>query len=394
VTELDRTGRLLRIWRVIAVVAVVLLVVTSLTDFPPRFTPREPDPTFDPFSGPLVGPQLAGPVDLAGARVALDQVSIPALSAFGQIELRGQSVELGMKRVDYRVDGLARSAWASVETRGSDCAVLLIPGTGWNMGTEIMARTGIHGSIVDTLTPCDVAVLVKPNEDARAIHDGRFKLNDRFIYPHMLQAGGSYAATYLAEARAVLLSLKHEYELVGVGGLSQGGWATMYVVLQEAADFAIVSSGFVVGFNGPVHGPSSMSQIIIPGLLPDWSLEGIASRLSTSSTEWLFTFGRGESGPVGEDARSGTTCAWLASTGARVNCVVHDGGHEFPTSPIADFLGRQLAARRRPRVRLASRKLLARHTAQRRCGMDANYDRLPGSEARCCEVADANGRVS
>ncbi len=109
-------------------------------------------------------------------------------------------------------------------------AVLLIPGSGFNQSSAIARGdpSNYHGAIIDLAAAVgDTFVVVKPNEDFLAIHNGTNKLSFNFVYTGLINLGGSYSATYLIQTLALAKHLKASYDGLVVVGLSQGGAAAL-----------------------------------------------------------------------------------------------------------------------------------------------------------------------
>ena len=152
-------------------------------------------------------------------------------------------------------------------------AVLMMPGTGFNVSTAMLdARVDDvnFGGIHVLLNHADDAfIFVKPNEDFLAIHNGfGRKLGINYIANYHLNLGGSYSASYLVQAAAVVKYLKNCHGRVGVAGYSQGGAASLLLGLLTQPDYAIVASGHSVIHNDvPISGPDQISGLVEYGKL-------------------------------------------------------------------------------------------------------------------------------
>ena len=227
------------------------------------------------FSDPLaMGVQQLFPKCLTIEEVHAQLRSLeidPALYYTAYADLKTTLTTMTQSRfdVEYALDGPRHAhAYYSKTTQGTrDCAALIIPGTGLNQSTSIVMRDpdNYHGGIHELVTQhCDTFVLVKPNEDFLAIHDGQQKLGPNFVYAHLLNRGSSYSANYLTHALAISKALKSRYPRVLVLGLSQGGLAAMHVSLQARPAGALIASGFsMVNYRFLC---ANIEQIIIPAV--------------------------------------------------------------------------------------------------------------------------------
>ena len=181
--------------------------------------------------------------------------------AYGNI-VTGQPFRAADKvlEIPYRLGHIESTAFAylSPSQSNSDCGLLLIPESGHNKSSEALQRHALGLS-----KGCDVYILIKPNHDYRAIHNGRRKLGRDMIVGGLLRRGYSYSVTYLVEALAWAKHLDSQYSQFGVAGLSQGGEAALLVSLQAEPDFAVVASGFSVLQWQVTY--SEFDQIFIPG---------------------------------------------------------------------------------------------------------------------------------
>ena len=266
-------------------------------------------------------------------------------SAYDELELGTASLSSGVLRVHYRLD-TPHDAYAYHTKANSAppeaCAALLVPGTGMNQASAIVAGdpANYHGAIHKLLIErCDTFVVVKPNEDFLAIHDGKRKLNRYHVYAYLLNRGGSYSARYLVHTLAIAKYLKARYRHLVVLGLSQGGMAALLVALQAAPDGAFIASGYSV-LNDPFYG-ANIEQIIIPSLDTRLGFAQVKATIATSPTQFVFSYGRKEPDIYGLEAAEGRTAAALASL-TNVEFAVHAGGHEFGDECVRVFLQRTL----------------------------------------------------
>jgi hypothetical protein len=220
-------------------------------------------------------------------------------------------------------------------------ASLVIPGSGVNQSFAIAAAdpSNYHYGILDGIAPLHgaVYVLIKPNEDFRAWHNGDGKkLSGNFIWNWHLNRDASYSVSYLVESLAIAKWMKGCFDRTLVAGLSQGGAAAMLNAIQSQPDRAIVASGISVLF-GDAEWSDHNQLIAVPGYFKLHEPEGLLGALQDSPTEWLFSWGESEGDFYGLEAHDGPTKRLLEHH-KRVSVVVHRGGHIFPSKEIAAWL--------------------------------------------------------
>lgn len=182
----------------------------------------------------------------------------------------------------------------------------------------------------------DKFVLIKPNEDCLAIHNGIAKLDRLFYIDWLLNQGASYSALYIAHSLAITKYLQEKYDKVLVAGLSQGGFAALLNALQSRPTAAIIASGFSI-IDEKVQ-LANYEAIIIPGLDKKFSTDEIRSSIQRlPTTNFLFTYGKREEGTYKIEAEERLTCNYLSSL-KNVECEIHNGGHVFPQDSIRRFL--------------------------------------------------------
>ena len=248
-------------------------------------------------------------------------------------------------RVSFSYQGRVHEAFAygtlPSGSSGEGTASLIIPGSGLNQSLSIAQDDpkNYHHGIMTALKSWggDIYIFIKPNEDFLAWHDGNgHKLSGNFIWNYHLNRGGSYSVSYLVQTMAMTKYLKANYEKTVVAGLSQGGAATLINALQTHPTLAIVASGYSV-INDLVEWSGHNQIIGVPGYGALNSPDNVRSALKNTPTEFLFTFGRAESGTYRIEAEEGRTAKELASL-ANIEFAVHDKGHVFPTAKISAFL--------------------------------------------------------
>jgi hypothetical protein len=300
------------------------------------------------FTDSLIRPedQISPPVstieEVASAvdRLHVDVSRFP--NGYRDLQVKSAQTHGGILAVGFELEE-EHTAYSYVcGDRGTDLrstAALIIPGSGQNQSTAIAERTlgNYHGDIVGALLPrCDVYVFIKPNEDILAIHNGEAKLSYKFIINELINSGSSYSVVYLIQALATMKYLKSVYDQTVVIGLSQGGKASLLVSMQSDPTLAVIASGYTAL---PTWG-AGFGQILIPGVNETFlDPDVVASRLAAQETRYLFCYGRDEVGAYKIEAEEQYVCRKLSSL-ENVECVVHEGGHEFPLGVIQDFVDR------------------------------------------------------
>jgi hypothetical protein len=295
--------------------------------------------------------QLFPPVRTLGdLNRRLDELSTFPASAFsaayGNI-IPGETRLLadGIVSFGFSLGGRQGSAYSyRVGDEAAPCAVLFIPGSGINQSYPTATGQGTYGPLVPPLAErCVVHVLIKPNEDVRAIHDGVHKLDPSFVFARPIQYGSSYSVAYLVEALAVAKRLRQRYPTLGIVGLSQGGEAALLVSLQTEPEFAVVAAGITlvqrrVSWSNP-------DQIIFSGYYRDYTAAVMGRIMGRQKTSYLFSYGRGDIGDFKVETMTGETCDWVNGIApGRTRCLFHDGGHEFMIPETLGLVEKAVAA--------------------------------------------------
>jgi len=251
-------------------------------------------------------------------------------------------------RVDFTFGKrLSAHAYVKRAERGSESprlAILLIPGSGFNQSSAIarMDRLNYHGAILGEIAPYgDAYVLVKPNEDFLAIHNGTNKLSYNFIYTGLIDQGGTYSGLYLIQALALCKHLQAQYDGLVIMGLSQGGAAALLVALQARPTGAMVASGYSILLQQIQWAGSN--QIMIPNIDVWYARDRIRDLMLLSRTQFLFTWGRAETNYYKIEAETGLTSAYFKSV-PNYQSAVHPAGHEFSFTEVAGFLNKMVRA--------------------------------------------------
>ena len=253
--------------------------------------------------------------------------------------------------------GRPLDAWAYIRRSTNNplgaarMAVLLIPGSGLNQSSAIARAdpANYHGTIIDVAAAIgDTYLVVKPNEDFLAIHNGTNKLSEYFVYTGLINLGGSYSALYLAQTLALAKYLKGMYDGLLVVGLSQGGAAALLISLQAEPMGAVVASGYSILLQQIQY--AACNQILLPGVDVWFPQDRMRDLMTKMQTRYFFSWGRREADFYKIEAEAGPTPAFFASV-SQFRAFIHDGGHAFPMPAVASFLDEQL---RRLRLRSSS----------------------------------------
>lgn len=311
------------------------------------------------YKGPLLYPEVTS---LDGLSERLQGLFVPH-SLFRSAYLRLETVDHRfecMDPPDCDYDALAVSYvigereytgfayYREAESGFGRHAAVIIPGTGHNQASAIYLNDerNYHYNIAELVRPnWDMYVCVKPNEDILAIHRGGAKLDYDYVVAHLANSGGSYSARYLIDTIAIVKYLKRVYSTVVLLGLSQGGQAVLYNSLQTSPAGAFVASGYSVLQDS--YGSAGLDQIMIPGMREYLGTENIYDGVGRSATEYVFSWGAGESGVYRAEAAVGCTRDYFSSL-RNVTCVLHDGGHEFPREQVSEFLDSMIIDPRMP----------------------------------------------
>jgi hypothetical protein len=264
---------------------------------------------------------------LEASRLLLDEGKTPVLKV--RFRLRGRAY-------DAYAYGQAREACAK-----SGTASLIFPGSGLNQSSEIYegVRNNYQFGILEGLSANggDIFVLIKPNEDILAFHDGAGKLDYSFVINFQLNRNGSYSASYIVQSLAIAKFLRTCYGSLVLAGLSQGGAAALLASFQVKPRAAIIASGYST--LSRKFEWSGFEQIVLPSGTY-WNAQepaNIRRRIRALPTTYFFSWGKKDSAPYKMEVDSGSTCKALASL-RNVHCMVHDGGHVFPVEAIQRFL--------------------------------------------------------
>jgi hypothetical protein len=246
-------------------------------------------------------------------------------------------------RVDFIYRGTAYSSWAYGSLPGTcagGSAGLVIPGSGNNQSSAIISKQAdnYHYGVLDALAGLNSNfVLIKPNEDALAWHNGQgSKLSGDLILNYHINRGGSYSVSYLVQAMAFTKWMKSCFGRTVLAGLSQGGAAVLLTAMQAMPTAAVVAAGHSMLFDQLEY--AGHSQLLnVPGYAAQAKRDTLVAALSSTPTRWLFAWGRADTNVYMVEASTRYTANAIDPL-ANVDISIHDGGHVFPVAAIQAFL--------------------------------------------------------
>ncbi len=300
--------------------------------------------TDDLIDGDLKYAEIDSVVDL---KVALDRLIAPIIDIRGiSRKIIFESAEISpLKKSDvsilnikYRVKDRFYDAYAYLKIKPkSECGALIIPGTGRNQSYMIInnSRINYHYGLLAPFEKCSIFTLIKPNEDYLAIYKNGKKLTEYAYLNHLIGQGSSYGSRYVSDGVAIMQWIKSNFETSLVTGLSQGGIAATLIALEVNPKYAIIASG-PVKFLGEI-GYGAHNQLLFPGIHMEVLGPSMYAAVKKSSTTYLFTMGRYETGVMAMDVKELSTFNLLRSA-PNATCKLHSGGHEYPVNLIKDWI--------------------------------------------------------
>jgi hypothetical protein len=269
-------------------------------------------------------------VSIDSFETAFDRIKILASSLEGHIlKLQFEYMDTPITTYAYYKDSLNRNR--------NDVGIHIIPGSGKNQSSAIFynKESNYQRNIDDIAQNYgDVFILVKPNEDFLAIHNGINKIGGKSFINHLLNNGSSYSAYYVIQSLALSKFIKTKYKKLYVCGLSQGGLAALINSLQSTPHKAVIASGFSVLMNKPYL--SNHNQLIIPNYRAVYNADGIKTQIGKTSTKFLFTWGTKERGIFGIDAQETLTLKFFEGK-TNILSYIHQEGHVYYEPAIIAF---------------------------------------------------------
>ncbi len=245
---------------------------------------------------------------------------------------------------EFEKDTLNAFAFYKEGNKRFDAATCIIPQSGQNVSSEIKYKNdNISNSDNNAdeifLKYGDVFILIKLNEDILAINNGICKINYNSLVPFLINNNSSYSFFYIQSSIAITKFIKTKYKKSIVAGLSQGGIATLINSLSTKPTFSVISSGYSVFFD--IALPSSVSQLIFPGVLKKINSDSLLNTLPKSKKNYLFTYGNVDDDIYREEANFKYTERKFSNI-KKAFFKNHPDGHQFPEQVIDEFFTSQL----------------------------------------------------
>ncbi len=176
-------------------------------------------------------------------------------------------------------------------------AFLLVPGTGINASYDIVKGIGYHNQLClmknNLINYGDVYTFIKPNEESRAVHWNGLKLNNEYVVSYLITQNTRYGINYLIEMIAMIKYLKANYDKVFLFGLSEGGYSALLCTMYIEPDAAMISGGYSIDFDTCTV-EKEILKTRFDYLLDTFDRVKVKNRISSSNTNYLFTWGDGD----------------------------------------------------------------------------------------------------
>jgi hypothetical protein len=259
--------------------------------------------------------------------------------AYENIKLESSKIERNFIGISYNYKGSTDTVFAyfkkSLKKSNDSTGFLVIPGSGINQSSEIYNYNNIENnyqSNIDDICQLygDVFILVKPNQDFLAIHNGEKKIGEASFVNYLINKGSSYSGYYFIQSLVLSKYIKERYNKTIIAGLSQGGYVALLNSLQSHPDKSIIASGYSILFDGP-------NQFILPALNNFFNSEYIKNNISKSNTNYLFTYGKHESGIYGQEANEYITENYFKQL-QNITMSFHEGKHIYDSIASVNFI--------------------------------------------------------
>ena len=264
--------------------------------------------------------------------------------AYENIKLESSKIERKIIGISYSYKGSTDTVFAylkkSLKKSNDSTGFLVIPGSGINQSSEIHYNNNIENNYQNNIDDIcqlygDVFILIKPNEDFLAIHNGEKKIGEASFVNYLINKGTSYSGYYFIQSLALSKYIKERYNNTIIAGLSQGGYVALLNSLQSKPDKSIIASGYSILFDGPHQ--SGPNQFILPGVNNFFNSEEIKNNIRSSNTGYLFTYGKQELGIYGREANEFFTKDYFKEL-QNVTMNFHKGKHVYDSIAIVRFL--------------------------------------------------------
>lgn len=262
--------------------------------------------------------------------------------AFNRIKILDASFEDNILLLVYQYNQKTDTVFAyyksAIEEKNKRNGIQIIPGSGLNQSSAIYYdEKNNYQRNIDDISQLygDVYILVKPNEDFLAIHNGKKKLSEIAYINYLINLGGSYSAYYFIQSLVLSKYIKYQYEQLYLCGLSQGGLVALLNSLQSFPQKVIVASGYSILMDEAFL--SSQDQFILPGFSSIYTAEGIKMQMQDLNTEFLFTWGVQETGLYGLEAKEHMTAKFFSHL-PNVRSYIHPKAHYYIETIVKEFL--------------------------------------------------------
>lgn len=264
--------------------------------------------------------------------------------AYENIKLESSKIERNFIGISYNYKGSTDTVFAyfkkSLKKPNDSTGFLVIPGSGINQSSEIYNYNNIENNYQNNIDDIcqlygDVFILVKPNEDFLAIHNGEKKIGEASFVNYLINKGSSYSGYYFIQSLVLSKYIKERYNKTIIAGLSQGGYVALLNSLQSHPDKSIIASGYSILFDGPHQ--SGPNQFILPAHNNFFNSEYIKNNISKSNTNYLFTYGKHESGIYGQEANDYITENYFKQL-QNITMSFHEGKHIYDSIASVNFI--------------------------------------------------------
>ena len=264
--------------------------------------------------------------------------------AYQNIKLTSSKVEKNFIGISYTYKGSTDTVYAylkkSLKMPNDSTGTLIIPGSGINQSSKIFynnnTKTNYQSNVDDIFQLYgDVFILVKPNEDFLAIHNGEKKIGESSFVNYLINRGSSYSGYYFIQSLVLSKFIQEKYNKLLVTGISQGGYVALMNSLQSKPDITIIASGYSILFDKPHQ--SGHNQFILPFHNIIFNSEVIKNNIRRSTTNYLLTYGQRETGVYGQEANNYITNNYFENL-KNVTTKFHKGGHVYDSITVLNFL--------------------------------------------------------
>ena len=303
------------------------------------------------FTIPVIDSLAALKYPAVKNKTELDQRIDKLLVGMDSLEFAYQNIKIELSKIDRNFIGICYSYRGSTDTvfayfkkslnKSNDSSgFIIIPGSGINQSSEIYydnnIKSNYQNNIDDMCLPYgDVFILVKPNEDFLAIHNGEKKIGEASFVNYLINKGSSYSGYYFIQSLVLSKYVNEMYNNTTIAGLSQGGYVALLNSLQSHPDKSIIASGYSILFDGPHQ--SGPNQFILPSHNTVFNAGYINDKISKSKTNYLFTYGKHESGVYGQEAKEKMTDNYFKHL-QNVTVSYHEGKHIYDRVTSEGFI--------------------------------------------------------